>query len=113
MSFHVEHRRQEREMNPRRFRVKRTIGEMCIQRPEPTRRGGSESDYEKIVLESKDLNLEASDAPLKRADSGVGLRAPSVGGGSRVASGVNKQASPFREIRVRQEAYDLNTDLFN
>lgn len=49
LSFHVEHRKKEREMNPRRFNVKKTIAERCIQRPEPIRRG-SDSIYEKVDL---------------------------------------------------------------
>ena len=46
LSFHVNHRKEEREMNPKRFSVRKTIAEKCIQRPKPDNRRESDFSYE-------------------------------------------------------------------
>ena len=44
ISRHVEHRKAERDANPKRFDVKKTLAEKCIQRPVPDARATSSSE---------------------------------------------------------------------
>ncbi len=42
---HVEHRRSERDENPTRFNVKKTLAERCLQRPMPSNDSRKNSDF--------------------------------------------------------------------
>ena len=44
ISRHVEHRKAERDAHPKRFDVKKTLAEKCIQRPVPDARATSSSE---------------------------------------------------------------------
>ncbi len=46
ISGHVDHRKTERDNNPKRFNVKKTLAERCVQRPVPEIRENSDgSNY--------------------------------------------------------------------
>lgn len=45
ISGHVDHRKTERDQNPQRFNVKKTLAEKCVQRPVPDMRENSDGSY--------------------------------------------------------------------
>lgn len=55
ISSHIDHRRLERQTNPKRFDIKPTLGERCIRKPTPAKREQTE-----LSLTNKDGTTEAS-----------------------------------------------------
>lgn len=96
---HVEHRRFERDENPGRFNVKKTLAERCLQRPVP--------DIPKISSESNfDYYSNNQDVSLIKTVPSFG---PESGAFNQVEISHNTGSkNTFKEIKVNQEVYNIN-----
>lgn len=98
---HVENRKLDRENEPARFDVKKTIAEKCIQRPFPETRKSSEvtNFNTELFLPESELDQEQLGSQSNEIQSSKTLLIDS----KKISSDKN-----FKEIRVRQDAYDLS-----
>lgn len=97
----MENRKLDREIEPDRFDVRKTIAEKCIQRPVPeTRRSSEVSNFntELILPESEQDNDQGGSQSNEMHSSKtffLDSKKPSLD-------------KNFKEIRVRQDAYDIS-----
>lgn len=89
---HVDHRRAERDENPSRFNVKKTLAERCLQRPLPSfDRKTSDFSFDYGLPPGSD-----SEKPSLGIDSATFLIEKSI------------SDKNYKEIRVNQEVYEVN-----
>lgn len=95
IACHVDHRRAERDEFPGRFNVKKTLAERCIQQPVP--------DAPKSSSDTFDYYSANQDVSIVKTMPSFGH-----GSGDFNANTVTDSKTTFKEIKVNQEAYNIN-----
>ncbi len=102
---HVDHRKLERDADPVRFNVRKTIAEKCVQRPVPdTRKSSSISGVNQLEQQQH----QQSDRNLNTNNNNNSNN--NIFNKNKTNSGVfilDNHEKSFKEIRVKQEFYDL------
>jgi len=98
IASHVDHRRDERGDHPERFNVRKTLAERCVQRPVP--------DARKSSSETFDYYSGNHDTSLIKTMPSLGVES-----GAFIADTDSKNT--FKEIKVNQEAYNMNLATVN
>ena len=93
---HVEHRKLERELDPQRFDVKKTIAEKCVQRPFPDTRKSSEVSNFNTEANMLDFEQETNGSPINEISSKT-----------YILDSKSTLDKNFKEIRVKQEIYNV------
>lgn len=99
ITIHAQHRKEEREKEPKRFNVKKTLAERCVQRGLPNSR--KSSDDVNYSFYNEDENQQPKDETNNRMSN--------VSNSTKFDS----DAKQYKEIRVTQEAYNLNLTTVN
>lgn len=99
---HVEQRKLERELEPARFDVKKTIAEKCIQRPLPDTRKNSEVSNFNTDPNAIDFDQEQIGSPTNEMSSKT-----------FILDSKSTLDKNFKEIRVKQEIYNVGLASLN
>ncbi|RNA11136.1 spermatogenesis-associated 4-like isoform X2 [Brachionus plicatilis] len=103
ISNHVENRKSDRENEPQRFDVKKTIAEKCVQKPVPeTRRSSEVSNF------NTELFLPESEQDQDQDQAGSQSNEMQSSKTLFVDSKKSSLDKNFKEIRVRQDAYEIS-----
>ena len=102
ITIHAQHRKEEREKEQKSFNVKKTLAERCVQRGFPnTRKSSDDVNY----------SLYTGDENQQQSKEETNHRMSNVSNSAQFA--LDSDAKQYKEIRVTQEAYNLNLTSVN
>jgi hypothetical protein len=99
ISNHVDHRKIERDLNPSRFSVKKTLAEKCVQRPVPETR--VISDRSNYLNQIEPDQHDQAEKQRKASSKSASFKDDKV------------SSAEFKEIRVKQDVYILSLGTVN
>jgi len=102
ITIHAQHRKEEREKEPKRFNVKKTLAERCVQKGFPNSRKSSDD---------VDYSFYNGDENQQQSKEETNHRMSHVSNSAQFA--LDSDAKQYKEIRVTQEAYNLNLTSVN